>query len=448
VTATHEVASGSMTLVFTDVEQSTELLGRVGAERYSELIDEHRHIVRRAVAEHGGREVDSRGEEFFTVFARARDAVETALAIEREHECTSWGPDVRVRVRIGMHTGAPVAHEGGYLGLDVHRAARVCAAGHGGQVLLSRDTAELVAEWPTGAAARSLGAYRLKGIVEPEEILQLVASGLQESFPPLRVTGAERAVFVAEAGDALAEAARKSVSGHRSRRRLRPHLHHSSDDRVLAVAWEARAQIAEAPQGSRELLAQLATQLFDAARISADAERVQSSVDRKVLENRLRGYREMAVVSKRAQKEADALGARHKLLEEVDAQRKALMELAEEIEGRLFVGASADDPTRVHAHAEALARSLEKARASISPQDLKLAKTHHRGIYRRGRMYVVREFDEVGIEHDREFQSMHDALAHRNERDQESKARKTKLQGAPHDYPAMHRYMPVRDEKP
>ena len=445
---THELAAGNVTLCFTDVEGSTELLARVGAERYADIIDEHRLIVRRAVAQHGGREIDSRGEEFFTVFARSLDAVEAAVAIERDHEAAPWEGDAKVRVRIGMHTGAPVEHEGGYLGLDVHRAARICSAGHGGQVLISRETAEhLTGGWPDGASTRSLGTYQLKGIGEAEEILQLVVPGLQESFPALRVEGAGAGQFAAEEGDSLAEAARRAISTHRQRR-LRPSLHRHGDDPVATVAWEVRARLGHAPTADRERLAELATELFNAARVSADADRFVSEVDRKHLDSRLRGYREMAAVSKRAEEEANSLEARGDLVRTVELQQAALGELAVRIEAPLE-RIPPDAAAGLREQAAELAKSLESARGAITRHDLKLARTRHRGIYRRGAVYVVRETDEVGIEHDREFESLHHALAHRKGGDQAAAAKKTRLEGAPHDYgPAMQRYMPVRDDRP
>jgi class 3 adenylate cyclase len=426
-------------MFFTDVEQSTELLRRVGPERYSKIIDEHRVIVRRNVEAHGGREVDARGEEFFTVFARARDAAEAAAAIQCEHESAAW-PEGAVRVRIGMHTGAPVAHDGGYLGLDVHRAARICAAGHGGQILLSRETAEVLGSGsPDPASTRSLGEYQLKGLGAAEEIFQLLASGLAESFPPLRVTSTT-GEFVGEEHDALAEAAQKAVESRRGHR-----FHRHEEDRLSALAWEARGRIPTTATEDRERLAQLAAALFDAAGIAADADRFLSSVDRKGLERRIAYYREMAVVSRRAQAEADALDARRTLIASVNAERAALSNLAAGVGD----GAATPAAAKVRAKVRDLERALEEARAAVGASDAKLERTRHRGIYRRGPMHIVPEWDEVGIEHHREFASLREALEHRKKLNQESKRRKQKLPGLPHDYAdSMQRYMPVRDDKP
>jgi hypothetical protein len=156
----------------------------------------------------------------------------------------------------------------------------------------------------------------------------------------------------------------------------------------------------------------------------------------------------MAVVSKRAQEEANSLETRRELIRAVELRRAALGELAAHIEGSLK-RVSGDAAAGLRERSAELATSLESARGAITRHDLKLARTRHRGVYRRGSVYVVREADEVGIEHDREFESLRDALAHREELDQEKMARKTKLEGAPHDYGvSMQRYMPVRDDKP
>jgi class 3 adenylate cyclase len=192
-----ELLRGTVTLLFTDLEASTELLRAEGAEQYSSILDEHHELLRRAVAEGGGREVDSRGEELFAVFARAIDAVGAAIAVEREHEHVDWPGGVSVRVRIGIHTGNPVVHDEAYLGLDVHRAARICAAAHGGQILISQPTADLLGD-VAGMSTKDLGPYELKGLGEPEHIFQVVAPELRTQFPKLNAASAEQGRFVAE----------------------------------------------------------------------------------------------------------------------------------------------------------------------------------------------------------------------------------------------------------
>ena len=167
-----ELPSGTVTFLFTDVEGSTKLLRELGEEAFSETLAEHRRILRGAFAAHGGVEVDTQGAAFFVAFATAPGAL--AAASEAAAGLAS-GP---IRVRIGVHTGTPFMAEEGYVGVDVHRAARIAAAGHGGQVLVSSSTAGLA-----GAnALRDLGEHRLKDLAAPERIYQL-GDG---EFPPLK----------------------------------------------------------------------------------------------------------------------------------------------------------------------------------------------------------------------------------------------------------------------
>jgi predicted ATPase/class 3 adenylate cyclase len=166
--------SGVVTLLFTDIEGSTRLLHDLG-DRYGAALAEHRRIVRTACADHDGVEVDTQGDAFFVAFARASDAIDAASAIQHG---LADGP---VRVRMGLHTGEPRVTEEGYVGLDVHKGARIAAVGHGGQVLLSQSTHALVA-----APARDLGPHRLKDLSAPERIYQLEIDGLRSEFPLLK----------------------------------------------------------------------------------------------------------------------------------------------------------------------------------------------------------------------------------------------------------------------
>ena len=168
--------SGTVTLFFTDVEGSTRLLQELGRGYEAALVEHHR-IVREAFDRHGGFEVDTQGEAFFAAFARASDAVAAAVDVQR-----AFGAHL-FRVRIGVHTGQPRIAETGYVGLDVPRAARICSAGHGGQVLLSQTTRALISD---EFDVRDLGLHRLKDLSQPQRLYQLVADGLAASFPPLR----------------------------------------------------------------------------------------------------------------------------------------------------------------------------------------------------------------------------------------------------------------------
>jgi class 3 adenylate cyclase len=188
-----EVPSGTVTLLFTDVEGSTRLLKQLRQE-YGELLAEHHRLMRTALEHHAGREMDTQGEAFFAVFPRAKDAVAAAIAAQNAHADHDWPGRVEVRVRMGLHTAEPQIVGNRYFGLGVHRAARLCAVGHGGQVLLSRSTAGLVDEDEIpGVAVRDLGEHLLKDLERPERIYQVLADGLAEDFPPLKtVTEAAR----------------------------------------------------------------------------------------------------------------------------------------------------------------------------------------------------------------------------------------------------------------
>ncbi len=185
------IPQGTVTFVFTDIEGSTELLKRLG-DRYAEVVAEHRRILREEFGGRGGVEMDTQGDAFFFSFARARDAVAAAVATQLRLAAHPWPDGSTLRVRMSLHTGEPVVGEEGYVGIDVVRAARICAAGHGGQVLISAATAALVGtSLPDGVRERDLGEHRLKDIDRPERIYQLDVDGLPSSFPPLRTHGEE-----------------------------------------------------------------------------------------------------------------------------------------------------------------------------------------------------------------------------------------------------------------
>jgi predicted ATPase/class 3 adenylate cyclase len=166
-----ELPTGTVTFLFTDIEGSTRLLAELG-DGYAEALDDHRRRLRAAFAEHGGVEVDTQGDAFFVAFSRARDAL---AAVSDAQRALADGP---IRVRMGLHTGEPLVTGEGYVGIDVHRAARIAAAGHGGQVLVSQSTRDLVEP----DELRDLGRHRLKDLTAPERIYQLG----DEPFPPLK----------------------------------------------------------------------------------------------------------------------------------------------------------------------------------------------------------------------------------------------------------------------
>jgi predicted ATPase/class 3 adenylate cyclase len=181
-----ELPTGTVTLLFTDIERSTELVQRLGVS-YASALEDHRRLLRVAFERWRGREVDATGDAFFVVFERAMDAVAAAHDAQRALAEHPWPEGTAIRVRMGLHTGEPTLAGSGLVGLDVHRAARLCAAGHGGQVLLSEGTRVLVeAALPVGVTLRDLGEHRLKDLQRPERIAQLVMAGLPAEFPLLR----------------------------------------------------------------------------------------------------------------------------------------------------------------------------------------------------------------------------------------------------------------------
>jgi predicted ATPase/class 3 adenylate cyclase len=174
--------TGTVTLLFTDVEGSTTLLDRLGAEWYAETLELHRSALRAAFETYGGFEFGTEGDAFFVAFARAEDAVAAAAAGQQALAAADWPDGADVRVRIGIHTGEPLPVEANYVGMDLHRVARIMSAGHGGQVVVSESTAALL----DGDGLRDLGPHRLKDLLEPIRLYQLEIDGLPDEFPPLR----------------------------------------------------------------------------------------------------------------------------------------------------------------------------------------------------------------------------------------------------------------------
>jgi len=194
---------GTVTFLFTDIEGSTRLLQDLG-DSYGDVARDHRRLLREHLGEKGGTEVDTQGDALFYSFTRAKDAVAGAVAAQRALAAHSWPEAAVVRVRMGLHTGEPSVGEEGYLGLDVVRAARICSAGHGGQILLSETTRALLGnDLPEGVAVVDLGRQNLKD-VQHERIYQLAVDGT-ESFPPLKTAAPK------SASEALGERIEKQV---------------------------------------------------------------------------------------------------------------------------------------------------------------------------------------------------------------------------------------------
>ena len=182
--------TGTVTFLFADVEGSTRLVQSAGA-RYPGMIGEIRRLLREEIAGNGGTEVDATGDELSAVFEEAQPALTAALASQERLRDRAWPDEHSVRVRMGLHTGVPQLGEEGYTGLDVIRASRIAAAGHGGQILLSSTAAPFI----SGVEVRDLGTHRLQGLPDLERIHQVLVDGLPRDFPPLRGT-------VSQLGDA------------------------------------------------------------------------------------------------------------------------------------------------------------------------------------------------------------------------------------------------------
>ncbi len=303
-----ELPSGTVTLLFADVEGSTRLVQQLGAG-YGGVLGDLRRLLRRAVAEAGGEEVDCRADELFAVFRGARAAVAAAVAAQRLLGAQTWPDGARVRVRIGLHTGEPAVVGGAYLGVDVNRAARICAAGHGGEILLSQTTRDLVGD---GVELRDLGAFALAGLPKPERIFRIVVPGLRSDFPQPRVEAADK---------------RRLRQRLPTRRSLRPTFEEA--------AWQVRALLPGAAPVLQEPLAKLGTELFVAHRALVGADGFLARIDRKRLAARLGAQREVTLVSPRARQEADSLEAKIACVDRLLDRRQALAELTPDLSPRL-----------------------------------------------------------------------------------------------------------------
>jgi class 3 adenylate cyclase len=178
--------------MFTDIEGSTKLLEQL-RERYALVLEQQRDILRAAFERHAGREVDTQGDSFFVAFASAATALACAVEIQRELAAHDWPDGIQLRVRIGVHTGQPAVAATGYVGIDVHRGARIGAAAHGGQVLASAATndaagAEAI---PADVELAALGIFRFKGLADPLAVFEIHAPGRPREFPPIRTSPPE-----------------------------------------------------------------------------------------------------------------------------------------------------------------------------------------------------------------------------------------------------------------
>ena len=214
-----QVPTGTVTFLFTDIEGSTRLVQELG-DGYGELLEQHHRLVRGTFEEHGGEEVDTQGDAFFFAFRRARDAVRGAVEMQKRFAEARWPNDAAVRVRVGVHTGEPGLAETGYHGLDVVRAARISGSAHGGQILVSSATRDLVGAALEDVTFEDMGEYRLKDLEQPQRIYQVTAPGLVADFPPLETADVARVMTIGGREQELATAAEAALATEERRVRL------------------------------------------------------------------------------------------------------------------------------------------------------------------------------------------------------------------------------------
>ncbi len=378
--------TGTVTLLFTDIEGSTPLVHRLG-DAYGAVREQHRRLLRKAVAEAGGHEVECRADEFFAAFQRAKDGVAAAVAAQRLLAGHGWPEGITLRVRMGLHTGEPGVEGGGYLGVDVHRAARICAAGHGGQILFSQTTRELVAG---GFEVKDLGSYSLAGLPAPERLFQLLVVGLRSEFPPLR----------AESGQ---------------RRRLTDRLPRSSSRQPTFgdAAWHVRQRLPEAAAPLQRPLVELGAALFTADRALAGAHGFLARVDHKQLTRRFSRQRELSIYSEHARQEAELLQTRISCVEQLEERHNVLARLAPQLPARLDALHTEEEISQLHEHissaTDQLDQALHQAAKALDLLSFKLARTRHRGVYHADHRYIVPYSDERDRDRHREFDTLTEA---------------------------------------
>ncbi|MEO8437679.1 MAG: AAA family ATPase, partial [Chloroflexota bacterium] len=191
MTATEPLARGTYTFLFSDIEGSTRLEGAIGRDRYSDLRERHRAILRAVWGSNGGREQGTEGDSFFVVFPEASTAIQAAVEGQRALAVEPWPDDAPIRVRMGLHTGGAELSGESYVGLGINRAARIAAVAHGGQILASGLVRDQLDDRPVaGVSLRDLGDHRLRDLGSSVRIVQVIADGLPAEFPPIRTLDA------------------------------------------------------------------------------------------------------------------------------------------------------------------------------------------------------------------------------------------------------------------
>jgi class 3 adenylate cyclase len=375
-----------VTLLFSDVEGSTRLVQRLGEAVYAESLAEHRRLLREAVGAHAGRVVDCRADELFAVFPDAVGAMAAAVAAQQGLAAHEWAQGAKFRVRIGLNTGDPIDAAEGYVGLDVNRAARICAAGHGGQVLASRAVLDAAG---SGLDVIDLGDFQLAGLPHPERILQVVVPDARRVFPALR-------------------ASQSPAIGRRGGRRRRRASASSAD-----APWMARSLLPRVSEELRRPLADLAASLFTAGRAADRASVFLDRVDHKRLDSQLEAQREMTPFSKRAEREAQTIEAQIAAIDEVEGRLQTLREFTSQAEA-----VCASDPQTLTEHSidthrqriadttVALDDTVTRTAVLVGPLAFRLKRTRSRGVYQSAGRFVVPYIDTVGADRIRDFETL------------------------------------------
>ncbi len=378
--------TGTVTLLFTDIEGSTPLVHRLG-DGFGAVREQHRRLLRKAVADAGGHEVECRADEFFAVFQRAKDGAAAAVAAQRLLAGHAWPEGITLRVRMGLHTGEPGVEGGGYLGVDVHRAARICAAGHGGQILVSQTTRELVAGW---VDVKDLGSYALAGLPAPERLFQLVAVGLRSEFPPLR----------AESGQ------HRRLAARLPRRRSR-------QPTFADTARQVRQRLPDVAAPLQRPLAELGAALFTADRAVTGADGFLARVDHERLTTRLGVQRQIGMYSRQARAEAERLQTRITCVEQLEERHHALASLAPQLPDKIDALRTGPEIAQLHEQistaTERLDHALHQSAKALDLLSFKLARTRHRGVYHADHRYIVPYSDDHGRDRHREFDTLSEA---------------------------------------
>ena len=378
----NELPTGTVTMLFTDIEGSTVLVRQLGDE-YGAVLGDYRRLLRQAVLEAHGHEVDCRADELFAAFQRANDGVAAVLSAQRLLSVHAWPDGVRVLTRMGLHTGEPGVEGGAYLGIDVHRTARICSAAHGGQVLLSQITHDLVAG---RVETRDLGAYSLAGLDRPERLYQLIAPQLRDTFPPPR-----------------AQSTQRRRSG-RSRPRAKTQT-------LAETAWQVRRMLPGTPAALQEPMAELGSAFFTGDRALRGVDEFLARVDDKRLARRQAA--EHGRMSAQASRRSESLEGQIACLDRLRDRRNALGGLATDVPGKLEELRTRDEidslRERITAITDEVDEALGEAARTLDPVSYKLKRTRHRGIYRSATKYAVPFVDEAGDDRLREFDTLVEA---------------------------------------